>query len=64
MLEGVRNDFADPEALERECLQGRAMIINGKIPVHLAQIAIADSVRSPGKTAPDSPLDDGDMSAR
>ena len=40
------------------------MIINGKIPVHLAQIAIADSVRSPGKTAPDSPLDDGDMSAR
>ena len=51
VLDGVRNDFADEAALERECVQGRAMGMDGKTLIHPAQIAVANRVWTPDEAA-------------
>lgn len=42
VLDGVMNDFSDPDGLQRECLEGQAMGFDGKTLIHPAQIAAAN----------------------
>lgn len=47
ILDGVYNDFRDEDGLRAECLQGRALGMDGKTLIHPSQIAIANEVFSP-----------------
>ena len=47
VLDGVSNDFRDPEAFTRECGEARAMGFDGKTLIHPAQIGPANAVFSP-----------------
>lgn len=47
VLDGVYNDFKDPDGLKRECLQGRQLGMDGKTVVHPDQIAIANDIFRP-----------------
>ena len=42
VIDSVFNDFRDPEALDSECAQGRAMGFDGKMLIHPAQIEAAN----------------------
>jgi len=46
-LDGVSNDFRDPDAFGRECAEARAMGFDGKTLIHPAQIGPANIVFSP-----------------
>jgi citrate lyase subunit beta/citryl-CoA lyase len=50
-LDGVSNDFGDPEAFRRECLEGAAMGFDGKTLIHPAQIEPANLAFAPGEAA-------------
>jgi citrate lyase subunit beta/citryl-CoA lyase len=43
ILDGVYNDFADPEGFARECEQGRGMGFDGKTLIHPSQIGSANA---------------------
>ena len=43
VLDGVYNDFADPEGFARECEQGRGMGFDGKTLIHPSQLAPANA---------------------
>jgi citrate lyase subunit beta/citryl-CoA lyase len=47
VLDGVCNDFADPDRLRAECVQGREFGFDGKTLIHPAQIDICNAVFSP-----------------
>ncbi len=47
ILDGVYNNFRDPEGLEAECLHGRALGMDGKTLIHPGQIEICNTVFSP-----------------
>ncbi len=47
ILDGVYNNFRDSEGLEAECLQGRALGMDGKTLIHPGQIEICNKVFSP-----------------
>lgn len=51
ILDGVCNDFSDEARLQRECVQGAAMGMDGKTLIHPAQIAIANEVFAPSPEA-------------
>ena len=46
-LDSVYNDFKNPQGMESECEQGRALGFDGKTLIHPAQIDIANRVFSP-----------------
>ncbi len=46
-IDGVYNSFKDVAGLERECVQGRQLGMDGKTVIHPDQIAIANSVFRP-----------------
>lgn len=47
ILDGVYNNFCDPEGLEAECLHGRTLGMDGKTLIHPGQIEICNKVFSP-----------------
>ena len=47
ILDGVYNNFRDSEGLEAECLQGRALGMDGKTLIHPGQIETCNTVFSP-----------------
>lgn len=49
ILDGVHNDIQDLEALERTCLQGRAMGFDGRTVIHPSQIAPCHRAYSPSE---------------
>ena len=51
VLDGVHNDIADLEGLERSCEQGRAMGFDGKTLIHPSQVAACNRVFSPDPQA-------------
>ncbi len=54
ILDGVYNNFWDPEGLEAECLHGRTLGMDGKTLIHPGQIEICNKVFSP----PDGEVED------
>jgi citrate lyase subunit beta / citryl-CoA lyase len=48
ILDGVYNDLADIEGLQRECVQGREMGFDGKTLIHPNQIEPCNAAFSPG----------------
>jgi citrate lyase subunit beta / citryl-CoA lyase len=46
-IDGVYNDFSNPEGLATECKQGRIMGFDGKTLIHPDQLAIANQVFAP-----------------
>lgn len=54
ILDGVYNNFRDPEGLEAECLHGRTLGMDGKTLIHPGQIEICNKVFSP----PDGEVED------
>lgn len=51
MLDGVSNDFRDPEAFARECTEAAAMGFDGKTLIHPAQIDAANRTFAPAPEA-------------
>jgi citrate lyase subunit beta/citryl-CoA lyase len=51
VIDSVFNDFRDPEALDSECAQGRAMGFDGKMLIHPAQIEAANRHFGPDPAA-------------
>lgn len=51
MLDGVSNDFRDPDAFARECTEAAAMGFDGKTLIHPAQIDAANRAFAPGSEA-------------
>ncbi|TPK94773.1 CoA ester lyase [Mesorhizobium sp. B2-4-12] len=51
MLDGVFNDFRDPEAFARECGEAAAMGFDGKTLIHPAQIDAANRAFAPSAAA-------------
>jgi citrate lyase subunit beta / citryl-CoA lyase len=49
VLDGVYNDFRDPDALLRECRQGRQLGMDGKTLIHPDQIETANTVFGPSE---------------
>jgi citrate lyase subunit beta/citryl-CoA lyase len=47
LLDGVWNDLSDPAGLERECMQGRNLGMDGKTLIHPSQIAVCNNVFAP-----------------
>ncbi|MFC6490392.1 HpcH/HpaI aldolase/citrate lyase family protein [Nitratireductor sp. GCM10026969] len=47
VLDGVSNNFRDPDAFGRECTEARAMGFDGKTLIHPAQIAPANAAFAP-----------------
>ncbi len=50
-LDGVMNDFNNPDAFERECREGSAMGFDGKTLIHPSQVAPANAAFSPSQAA-------------
>ena len=48
VLDGVYNDFEDIKGFEAECIQGRALGMDGKTIIHPKQIEIANRTFAPG----------------
>lgn len=46
-IDGVFNDIADEDGLDRECRQGRMLGYDGKTLIHPAQLAICNQIFSP-----------------
>ncbi|TPI24237.1 CoA ester lyase [Mesorhizobium sp. B3-2-1] len=51
MLDGVFNDFRDPDAFARECTQAAAMGFDGKTLIHPSQIEAANRAFAPSAQA-------------
>jgi len=51
ILDGVRNDYVDLDALRAECEQGADMGFDGKTLIHPSQVAIANAAFSPSAQA-------------
>ncbi|MBZ9671332.1 CoA ester lyase [Mesorhizobium sp. B2-1-8] len=51
MLDGVFNDFRDPDAFARECTQAAAMGFDGKTLIHPSQIEAANHAFAPSAQA-------------
>lgn len=51
MLDGVSNDFRDPDAFARECTEAAAMGFDGKTLIHPAQIDAANRAFAPALDA-------------
>ncbi|MEI9411033.1 CoA ester lyase [Mesorhizobium salmacidum] len=51
MLDGVFNDFRDPDAFARECAQAAAMGFDGKTLIHPSQIEAANRAFAPSAQA-------------
>jgi citrate lyase subunit beta/citryl-CoA lyase len=51
MLDGVSNDFRDPDAFARECTEAAAMGFDGKTLIHPAQIDAANRAFAPAPEA-------------
>jgi citrate lyase subunit beta/citryl-CoA lyase len=51
MLDGVANDFRDPDAFARECMEAAAMGFDGKTLIHPAQIEAANRAFAPAPEA-------------
>jgi citrate lyase subunit beta/citryl-CoA lyase len=49
VLDGVSNDFRDPDAFSSECREARGMGFDGKTLIHPAQIAPANAAFSPSQ---------------
>jgi (3S)-malyl-CoA thioesterase len=49
-FDGVFNDLANPDALEAECVQGRAFGFDGKTLIHPNQIDVTNRIWSPSTT--------------
>ena len=47
LLDGVWNDLSDPAGLERECIQGRNLGMDGKTLIHPSQLAVCNTVFAP-----------------
>lgn len=47
VLDGVYNNFRDAEGYRRECLEGRALGMDGKTLIHPDQIALANEIFAP-----------------
>jgi citrate lyase subunit beta/citryl-CoA lyase len=47
VIDGVYNDFRDPEGCRRECNQGRRLGMDGKSVIHPDQIAVANAAFTP-----------------
>lgn len=50
VLDGVYNDFEDLKSFEAECIQGRAIGMDGKTIIHPKQIEIANRTFAPSET--------------
>ena len=48
-IDGVYNNFQDPDGLRAECLQGRVLGFDGKTLIHPAQLDITNEVFSPAE---------------
>lgn len=51
MLDGVSNDFRDPDAFARECTEAAAMGFDGKTLIHPAQVDAANHAFAPAPEA-------------
>jgi len=47
VLDGVYNNFKDPDGFRRECVHGRALGFDGKTLIHPDQVATANEVFAP-----------------